>query len=533
MVELFRLLMSRKAITMRKIKEVLRLRFECGLSLNAIARALALSKGAVAKYDALAKAAQLDWASVQSLTEEQLASRLLPPQQIMPSQNHFAPIDFILVNQAMKQKGLTLQLLWGEYCEAATQKPYGYTSFCIHYGAYLKTLKPSMRQVHKAGEKMFVDYAGPTIPIIDALTGQITQAQIFVAVLGASNYTFALATATQKTADWLLGHRKAFEYFGGVTQVIVPDNPKSLVANPDRYEPQVGRSYAEFAAHYSCAVVPARPRKPQDKSKVEVGVQVVERWILARLRHQQFFSLADLNKAIAHLLEELNTRPFKKLPGNRRSAFEAIDQSALKPLPTKPFEMGSWKKARVGVDYHVELERHYYSVPYQYARKAVELRYTASVVEVLCEGKRIAAHPRVTRVGYEQGLSSQTTVAQHMPKTHQAHLGWSSERLTAWGKAIGASTQALVAHLLHQKAYPELGYRACLGLLNLSKTYGKERLEAACTIAVANCAMTQKSVRNILATKLDLAPANKTTPNKKSAQQLPLHENVRGSQYYH
>ena len=525
--------MSSKPITMRKIKEVLRLRFECGLSLNAIARALELSKGAVAKYDALARAAQLDWASIEPLTEEQLAKRLLPPQAMVPGQNQFAPIDFILVNQEMKKKGLTLQLLWGEYCEAATQKPYGYTSFCIHYAAFTKTLKLSMKQAHKAGEKCFVDYAGPTVPIIDALTGEITKAQIFVAVLGASSYTFALATRAQKTEDWLLGQRKAFEYFGGVTQVIVPDNPRSLVANPDRYEPGIGRSYAEFAAHYGCAVIPARPRKPQDKGKVEVGVQVVERWILARLRHQQFFSLSDLNIAIAHLLEELNTRPFKKLPGNRRSAFEAIDKPALKSLPATIFEPCSWKKAKVGIDYHVELEHHYYSVPYQYARQAVELRYTASIVEVLCDGKRIAAHPRVIRTGYTHGLSSQTTVAQHMPKAHQAHLEWSSQRLLIWGKGIGASTQTLVSHLLTQKSHPELGYRACLGLLSLAKQYSKERLEAACTIAVANNAMTQKSVRNILATKLDLAPANKASPNKKGAQQLPLHENIRGSIYYH
>ena len=533
MVELFRLPMSSKPITMRKIKEVLRLRFECGLSLNAIARALELSKGAVAKYDALARGAQLDWSSIQLLDEEQLAKRLLPPQAIGPSQSAFAPIDFVSIHQAMKRKGLTLQLLWGEYCEAATQKPYGYTSFCIHYAAFAKTLKPSMRQIHKAGEKCFVDYAGPTIPIIDVLTGEITRAQIFVSVLGASSYTFALATRAQKTEDWLLGQRKAFEYFGGVTQVIVPDNPRSLVANPDRYEPQVGRSYAEFAAHYGCAVIPARPRKPQDKSKVEVGVQVVERWILAKLRHQQFFSLADLNKVIADLLEELNTRPFKKLPGNRRSAFESIDKPALKPLPATIFEPCSWKKAKVGIDYHVELEHHYYSVPYQYARKAVELRVTAGVVEILCEGKRIAAHQRIMRSGYSHGLSSQTTVPEHMPKAHQAHLEWSSERLLSWGKEIGTSTQMLVSHLLHQKAYPELSYRACLGLLNLSKSYGKERLEAACTIAVGNNAMTQKSVRNILVTRLDLVKAGKVSANKKSSQQLPLHENVRGSKYYH
>lgn len=533
MVELFRLPMSSKSITMRKIKEVLRLRFECGLSMQAIARALELSKGAVVKYCQLAACAKINWQEVEDWDEARLRSALAPATPQFAGSAPYAFPNFARVHQELKNKCMTLQLLWSEYVANTPGKTYRYSSFCEHYANYIKTLKPSMRMVHKAGEKCFVDYAGPSIPIIDALTGQITKANIFVAVLGASNYTFATATQTQKTADWLLGQRRAFEYFGGVPQVLVPDNPRSLIANPDRYEPHIGRSYAEFAAHYGCAVIPARPRKPQDKAKVEVAVQIVERWILARLRHQQFFSLVDLNIAIANLLEELNTRPFKKLPGNRRSAFEAIDRSALKPLPTKPFEMCSWKKATVGIDYHVELERHYYSVPFKYVRQAVELRYTASIVEVFCNGKRIAAHPRVTRTGYSHGLSSQTTVPEHMPKAHQAHLEWSAQRLLGWGADIGASTQLLVAHLLHQKAYPELSYRACLGLLSLAKKYSKARLEAACTIAVANNAMTQKSVRNILITKLDLAPAGKASPNKKSAQQLPLHENVRGSAYYH
>lgn len=525
--------MSSKPITMRKIKEVLRLRLACGLSFSEIARALQLSKGVAAKYVDLAHQRNLGWAAIESLNEAQLASHLLPRNTAPHRGSQYVLPNFALIHQELKNKCMTLQLLWHEYVASTDGKTYSYSAFCEHYSRFTKTLKLSMKQVHKAGEKCFVDYAGPTIPIIDVLTGEIASAQIFVAVLGASSYTFALATPTQKTADWLLGQRKAFEYFGGVTQVIVPDNPRSLIADPDRYEPGIGRSYSEFAAHYGCAVIPARPRKPQDKGKVEVGVQVVERWILARLRRQQFFSLPDLNLAIAALLEDLNARPFKKLPGNRRSAFEAIDRSALKPLPTKPFEMCSWKKAKVGIDYHVELEHHYYSVPYQFARKHVELRYTASMVEVLCDGKRIAAHQRIMRIGYSHGLSSQTTVAQHMPKAHQAHLEWSPQRLLIWGKGIGASTQMLVSHLLYQKTHPELGYRACLGLLSLAKKYSKERLEAACTIAVANNAMTQKSVRNILATKLDLAPANKTSPTPKSAQQLPLHENVRGSQYYH
>ena len=525
--------MSSNPITMRKIKEVLRLRFECRLSMETIARSLELSKGVVVKYCQLASDAKIDWKDVQDWDEARLRSVLTPNARQLACTEPYVLPNFALVHQELKGKCITLQLLWQEYAASTSGKTYRYSAFCDHYATFAKTLKPSMKQIHKAGEKCFVDYAGPTIPIIDVLTGEIAKAQIFVAALGASSYTFAMATRAQKTEDWLLGQRKAFEYFGGVTQVIVPDNPRSLVASPDRYEPKIGRSYAEFAAHYGCAVIPARPRKPQDKGKVENAVQVVERWILARLRHQQFFSLADLNKAIADLLEDLNARPFKKLPGNRRSAFEAIDKPALKSLPATIFESCSWKKAKVGIDYHVELEHHYYSVPYQFARKHVELRYTASMVEVLCDGKRIAAHQRVMRIGYSHGLSSQTTVPEHMPKAHQAHLEWSPQRLLIWGKEIGASTQILVSHLLYQKTHPELGYRACLGLLSLAKRYSKERLEVACAIAVSNSAMTQKSVRNILATKLDLAPSTSSAKPKRSEQKLSMHENVRGPEYYH
>lgn len=502
--------------------------------MEAIAKALELSKGVVVKYCHLASSANLDWKNTQDWDESRLRSALIPgsAHPLARTTQYVLP-DFALVHQELKSKCMTLHLLWQEYAASTSGKTYRYAAFCDHYSSFTKTLKLSMKQVHKAGEKCFVDYAGPTVPIIDVLTGEITKAQIFVAVLGASSYTFAMATATQKTEGWLLGQRKAFDYFGGVTQVIVPDNPRSLIASPDRYEPKVGRSYAEFAAHYGCAVIPARPRKPQDKGKVEVGVQVVERWILAKLRHQQFFSLADLNIAIADLLEDLNTRPFKKLPGNRRSAFEAIDRPALRPLPSSLFELCFWKKARVGVDYHVELEHHYYSVPYLFAGKAVELRYTASMIEILCEGKRIAAHQRVRRIGYQQGLSSQTTVSEHMPKSHQVHLEWTPSRLINWGNTIGLSTGILVAHLLSSKPHPEMGYRSCLGLLSLSKTYSKERLEAACTLAVASKAMTQKSVRNILVTKLDLATSTSSTKPTRSEQKLPLHENVRGPGYYH
>lgn len=428
--------------------------------------------------------------------------------------SQFIPPDYAWVYQELKRKSVTLQLLWEEYREHCPGRPWGYTSFCLHYRALAQTLKRSMRQMHRAGEKLFVDYAGQTIPVVDPATGEIRQAQLFVAVLGASNYTFATATAGQTTADWIDAYVQALHYIGGSPKIIVPDNARALIADPDRYEPSTGRAYAEFAAHYGCAVPPARPGHPRDKSKAEVGVQIAERWILARLRHQRLFSLAEVNRAIAALLADLNARPFKKLPGCRTSAFEAIDHPALTPLPAQPFELARWKKARVSIDYHIEVDRHYYSVPHSLVGRDVEVRMTVKTIECFHQGKRVASHLNATGDPLTRSVSSRySTLAEHMPKSHQAHREWSPGRLLSWGTSIGVHTHQVVRHLLESKPHPEMGYRACLGLMRLARMFSQQRLEAACMRAVSTRTMTYKSVCNILKSGLDRMPATCQPPN--------------------
>lgn len=512
--------MPSRRITIRRIKELLRLRYECRLSLERVARAQNLSKGVVAKYLKRAAATGIVWDEVRELDETELATRLQRSAQ--PRVSSFAAPEFAWIHQELKKKSVTLQLLWEEYRAQCAGRPYGYTSFCIHYRRWALQLKRSMRQVHRAGEKLFVDYAGQTVPVLDAITGELRQAQIFVAALGASSYTFACATWTQQSVDWIGSQVNALEFIGGCPECVVSDNPRALIANPDRYEPEVGRAYTEFATHYTIAILPARPRKPQDKAAVESAVGVVSRWILARLRHRQFFSLAELNAAVAGLLTDLNGRPFKKLPGSRRSAFESLDRPALRALPPTAFELAQWKKARVSIDYHVDFERHYYSVPNQLVRAEIELRITARVVECFHHGKRVASHARSTTPGY-------STIAEHMPASHRAHREWSPGRLLHWGAARGSATLAVVRHLLESKPHPEQGYRACLGLMRLSRTYGEPRLEAACVRAVAIRALNYRSVNSILKSGLDRVDL----PTPTASAELPLHENLRGPNYFH
>ena len=358
---------------MRRIRETLRLHLQAGLSYNEVARALKISKSAVGKYISLARAAGVDWALVQALSDEDLETRLYRPA--VPRSSHQLAPDFALVHQELKRAGVTLQLLWEEYARD-NALAYKYTSFCVKYRAFAQSLKRSMRQIHIGGEKLFVDYAGQTVPLIDASTGEITAAQIFVATLGASNYTYACATARQTSADWIGAQVRALEFIGGVPRLIVPDQTRALIKYPDRYDPEPNRSYEEFATHYGCALLAARPGHPRDKPKVEGSVLLVERWILARLRNRRFFSLGELNRAIAELIIELNQRPFKKLPGCRRSAFEELDTPALKTLPATRYEISRWKTARVNIDYHVEFDAHYYSVPHALVGATVELRVT-------------------------------------------------------------------------------------------------------------------------------------------------------------
>jgi transposase len=510
---------------MLKLKEVLRLKWACGLSHRQISRAVGISVGAISEYAAQASAAGLDWTSVEPLDDDELERRLSGRPVPAPATTRRVVPDYAWIHRELRRKGVTLQLLWEEYAQAhPSERTYRYTQFCQLYKEWAKTLKRSMRQQHRAGEKLFADFAGHTVSIAAANGDVAFQAHVFVAVLGASNYTFACATRSETMVDWISSLIDAMAFFGGVPELLVPDNPRALIAQPDRYEPVLGRTTQDFVNHYGTAMLPARPRKPQDKPKVEVGVQIVERWILARLRNHRFFSLTELNKAIGILIVDLNRRPFKKLEGNRLAWFERLDQPVLRALPVRPYEVASFRKCRVNIDYHVEIEGHYYSVPHSLVRQQVDARITRHAIEILSGGRRVAAHVRNRRKG------AHTTIAEHMPAAHRAHLEWSPGRLLNWAASIGPCTETIVRHLLTNRPHPEMGYRACLGLLQLLRKYGRERLEAACVRALAIGAPNRRSVLSILESGLDRQPVLAAPSGEWHA---PDHENVRGPDYYH
>lgn len=512
--------MPTNRVTMRQIRESLRLHLQAKLSYSEVARTLRISKSAVGKYVSLARMAGVDWEVAQTFSDEDLEARLYRPA--VPRTSHQLTPNFAAVHQELKRPGVTLMLLWEEYARG-NPLAYKYTSFCIKYREFAKCQQRSMRQLHIAGEKLFVDYAGSTVPIVDAATGEISQAQIFVATLGASSYTFACATPRQSTEDWIGAQVLALEFFGGVTRLIVPDQTRALIKTPGRYDPEPNRAYEEFARHYGCAVLAARPAHPRDKPKVEGSVLLVQRWILARLRNRRFFSLADLNLAIAELLVDLNHRPFKKLPGCRRSAFESLDAPALKPLPATRFVISRWKIAKVNIDYHVEFDGHYYSVPHRLVGARVELRITGRLLECFVSNQRVAGHAvSAARGGF-------TTTPEHMPASHRAHLEWTPAKLVAWGQRIGVSTAAVVSWQLEHRPHPEQGYRACLGLLALVRRYSAERLEAACTRALAIRAPHLRSVTNILKSGLDRQASPFVAVDSPAIE----HDNVRGADYYH
>ena len=512
--------MPTKRVTMRRIKEALRLHLQAGLSYDEIGRALKISKSSAGKYVSLARAAGVDCELAQTLSDDELEARLFRPP--VPRSSHQLAPDFALVHQELKRAGVTLQLLWEEYARD-NALAYKYTSFCIKYRAFAQSLKRSMRQVHIAGEKLFVDYCGDTVPLIDAATGEITEAQIFVATLGASNYTFACATARQTTADWVGAQVRALEFFGGTPRLIVPDQTRSLIKYPDTYDPEPNRAYEEFAEHYGCALLAARPGRPRDKPKVEASVLLVQRWILARLRNRRFFSLGELDRAVAKLLVDLNQRPFKKLSGCRASAFKELDAPALKPLPATRYEISRWKSAKVNIDYHVEFDAHYYSVPHRLVGTTVELRVTDTLVEAFAANQRVACHA----LSHKRG--GYTTAAEHMPASHRAHMEWTPGKLIDWGRRIGVSTAAVVTWQLEHRPHPEQGYRACLGFKRLAREYTPARLEAACTRALAIRSPNFRSVDSILKCGLDRQP--NLLPTTTTA--LAEHENVRGPDYYH
>ncbi len=505
---------------MRKIEEILRLKYESKLSHEKIAGALGLSKGAVAKYVSQAKAQGIVWPLPEGQNRVSPGELLALPPKRTPATGKAEP-DCFRIHTELKRKGVTLRLLWEEYTAAHGPTAYRYSQFCEHYRRWRGHQRRSMRQRHLAGEKLFIDYCGPTVDVIDGATGQIRQTQIFVAVLGASNYTYVEATWTQGLPDWTASHIRALEFFGGVPLLLVPDNLKSAVSKADRYAPQINPTYAELAHHYGTAVLPARPYKPKDKAKAEVAVQVVERWILARLRHQRFFSLGELNAAIRQLREQMNDRPLQRHKASRRELFETLDKPALRPLPPTPYEYAQWKKAKVGIDYHIEFDGRLYSVPHNLVGQVVEMRISATTLSVLHKSKQAAVHQR-------QGSGRFSTQAHHMPQSHRRHLEWSPGRFLNWAKQIGPATLTLVRHQLENRPHPEHGYRACLGVLHQARHYGDERLERACIQAVKIGSPTYRSIASILKNGLDTIPSHEP-----ETRHEPLtHDNLRGPGYY-
>src|ERR1700710_2665166 len=513
--------MPRERLSMRKIRELLRLRWEHHLPQRVISQSLGLSQGSISDYLSRARRAGLTWPLPEALDDARLEALLFPPLPNVPSDQRPVP-DWSAVHREMRRPNVTLALLWDEY-RSATADGFGYSWFCDLYRDWVGRLKPTLRQVHTAGEKLFVDFAGHTMEVADGLTGELRHAEIFVAVLGASSFIYAEATWSQTLPDWIGVHVNALAAIGGVPRQIVSDNLKSGITKACFYEPTVNRTYADLAAHYRTAIIPARPYKPRDKAKVEVGVQVVQRWILARLRNRRFFSLAELNRAIRELVDQLNDRPMRGWGTTRRALFEQLDQPALQSLPPMPYEYADWKRCRVNLDYHIEIAKHFYSVPFRLLRQEVEARITAKTVEIFHRGKLVAAHLRSLHP-YRP-----TTVVEHMPSSHRRYRDWTHERIQREAAAIGNDAAALVEIVLRSRPHPEQGFRSCIGILGLRKRYSAERLDAACAKALTLGTRSYSSVAAILKNKQE----SKTALQRETDQPSLLHDNIRGPGYYH
>jgi transposase len=508
---------------MRKIKEIMRLKYECECSYRAIAKSLGISDSTVSDCIRRISEAGLSWPLPDDLMDEQLEMKLYPSYTINDTAKK-GEIDWAIIHKELKRKNVTLRVLWREYNEKYPEG-FCYSQFCHLYRSWRKNQDVWMQQIHKAGEKLFVDYAGHTMPIYDQ-AGVIKAAEIFVATLGASNMTFCEATWTQSLPDWIQSHINAFAFFEGCPEILVPDNLKSAVTKAHRYEPDINSSYHEMAIYYGVAIIPTRVRSPKDKAKVENGVLQVERQILARLRDRKFFSLLELNAAIKILLDELNQRPFQKLPGSRLSQFLEIDKPALKPLPATPYEYAAWKKAKAGFNYHIELEKHHYSVPFTLVRTELHVRYNSQTVEIYHQNNRIASHVRsYVPNGY-------TTDKLHMPTNHQHQSEWTPERICHLASHMGTETAFFVEALMASRQHPQQGFKACMGVLRFEKSYGKERLEAACKRASTLGAYSYKSIESILKNNLDSKPLPNDSSKASAKTLVDSHENVRGQNYY-
>jgi len=509
--------MAQKGVSMRKIKEILRLTQENGLSNRQAAKSIGVSRATVTKY--------LERAKDKDLTESDLEIRLLFTNKFSGyiKQGHRHEPDWQYIHNELKRPNVTLALLWEEYKAADTQG-YQYSYFAELYLEWKKKQRISMRQAHKAGEKLFIDY-GNGLSIINRTTGEVVDVNIFLAVWGASNYTYAEASLSQTSREWLMSHVRAFEYFGCVPRISVPGNLRSGVTNACRYEPDINSAYLGLAEHYNFAVIPARPYMPKDKAKVEVGVLIAKRWIAASLRNRKFYSLAELNEAIKELLLRLNSRNMQKINKSRKEMFEVLDKPAALALPEKRYEYAEWKKCRVNIDYHIEVDKHYYSVPYQLLREEVDVRLTDNVLEIMFRGKRQASHAR----SFEK--HRHTTIKEHMPISHQKYLEWNPSRIMTWAEKTGQYTKEMVKSILETRKYPEQGYRSCLGILRLTNIYSALRMENACKRAINYQAYSFKSVKLILENNLD-KEAELFPSNNDSKPVLPAHENVRGENYY-
>jgi len=515
--------MANRRLSVRKIKEVLRLSYRGELSARQVAQSLNISRSAVKEYQQRANRAGLAWPLPDTLSEQELEQKLFPPPlTVEPPAKPFPDFDYIYQElKTHKKFNLTLDLLWREYKEQYPEG-YQYSQFCDLYRRYRGKLDYSMRQDHRGGEKLFVDY-GEGLSLIDAETNEPIKTELFVAVWGASNYSYAEATLTQQLPDWIGSHVRAFEYFGCLPKIVVPDCLRSAVSRACPYEPDLNPTYAEMAGHYGICVLPARPRRPKDKAKVETGVLIAKRWILAVLRNRTFYGLAELNGAIRELLERLNDRALRKLKKSRRELFELFDRPGALGLPEKPYQYAEWKLATVNIDYHIEVDQHYYSVPFRLVREKLDVRLTAHTVEAFQKGQRVVCHVR-SFIAHRH-----TTLKEHMPAAHQNYLEWTPSRIVSWAHKTGPATALLVQKIIDSRTHPEQAYRSCLGILRLEKHYSKERLENACLRALKFSALSFKALRNILANGLD------RLEQKQDGTQpaVPDHENIRGSGYYH
>lgn len=504
---------------MRKIREALRLRSD-GFSGRQVAQSLGVGRATISEYFRRAGVEGLSWPLPADLSDSDLERRLFSyaPGEV---RDDVSQPDWAYVHAELRRKGVTLSLLWEEY-RGVHPAGYGYSRYCELYTRWEGKLSPVMRQRHPAGERLFVDYAGPTIDVVCPKTGEVRTAQIFVATLGASSYTYVEASWTQKLPDWISSHVRAFAFFSGVPGQLVPDNLKAGVTKACFYDPAINRTYVDMAAHYDTAIVPARPRKPKDKAKVEGAVLLAERWILARLRNQRFFGLDEVNAALRPLLDQLNDKFSRHLGASRRDLFDRLDRPALKPLPVTPYVYAEWKQCRAGLDYHVDIGRHYYSVPYQLLKKKLWARITTRTVEVYFNGQRVASHARTS------GNRQHSTIRDHMPAHHRFRIDWSPERIRRYAAKAGVNVEIFVDVIMRQRRHPEQGYRSCLGVIRLAKTFGHDRLDAACVRALELNAHSYTSLHSILKNGLD-----RKTRTSVTEEPAITHPNIRGADYFH